>query len=75
MKVSWKLQLAPRSLKKETQLLVRPCEYFGGVPVHHLTTEQLQSLRGERSKSAGPAFINMEMGVGRRILKRAKGGM
>jgi integrase len=69
---SRKLELAPRSLKKEEQLLVRPCLYFGLTQLHRITTEQLQDYRGKRAQEVGSAFINMEMGAVRRILKRAK---
>jgi integrase len=57
---SRKLELSPGSLAKERWLLVNPARY-------------LQSYREERAaKGTSPAFINMEMGAIRRILKRAK---
>jgi integrase len=37
-----------------------------------MTAEQLQAYREQRAKYVSPAFINMEMGAVRRILKRAK---
>jgi integrase len=54
-------------------LLVEPARYLGATSLHKITTEQLQSYREKRAaKGTSPAFINMEMGAIRRILKRAK---
>jgi integrase len=70
---SRKLELSPGSLAKERWLLVNPARYLGATPLHKITAEQLQSYREERAaKGTSPAFINMEMGAIRRILKRAK---
>ncbi len=67
------LELSKRSLKKERQLLVLPCRYFGSTPVDHIAAEDLQAYREQRAQhGTGPAYINMEMGAIRRILKRAK---
>jgi len=68
-----KLYLAPPSHKKETQLLVHPARQFGNMPLHRITAEDLQAYREQRAQQgAGASYINMEMGVIRRILKRAK---
>lgn len=46
---------------------------LGAIPLHKITTEQLQAFREERAaKGTSHAFINMEMGAIRRVLKRAK---
>jgi integrase len=68
-----KLELADASLKKERQLLVQTKRFFGRQCLHKLTTENLLAFREWRVKSrVGPAIINMEMGVIRRLLKKAK---
>jgi integrase len=70
---SRKLELSPRSLKKESQLLVEPCRFLASSPLTRLSAESLLLYRETRSqKGASPAYINMEMGAIRRILKRAK---
>jgi integrase len=70
---SRKLELSTRSLTKERQLLVHPSKFFGATPLTRITTENLLAYRESRAKSGtGPAYVNMEMGVIRRILKRAK---
>ena len=68
-----RLELSARSLAKERQLLVKPRDFFGGLRLSRMSTEDLQAYREYRSKSgAGPAYINMEMGALGRMLKRAK---
>jgi integrase len=70
---SRRLELSERSLKKERQLLVEPGRFFASTPLTRITTESLLAYREARAqKGAGPAYINMEMGAIRRILKRAK---
>ena len=70
---SRKLELSDRSLKKERQLLVQPSLFFAATTVARITTETLLAYRESRAKNGtGPAYINMEMGAIRRILKRAK---
>jgi integrase len=70
---SRKVELSARSLKKERQLLVHPKLFFGVTPVGHISAETLLDYRESRAKSGtGPAYINMEIGAIRRILKRAK---
>jgi integrase len=70
---SRKLELSGDSQKKERQLLVPPRRFFGPQPVGRISTEQLLAYREWRiGHGVGPATINMEMGVIRRILKRGK---
>jgi len=70
---SRKLELSDRSLKKERQLLVQPSRFFGAMSLARITTEHLLAYRESRAKSGtGSAYVNMEMGSIRRILKRAK---
>jgi integrase len=65
--------LSAASQKKEKQLLVQPRQFFGSQTLQKITMDNLVSFRGWRAKSGvGPAIINMEMGVIRRILKKAK---
>jgi len=68
-----KLELSNASQKKERQLLVKPCEFFQQKCLAKITAEDVLRFREWRSKtSVGPAVINMEVGVIRRMLKRAK---
>ena len=66
-------ELAQSSQQKERQLLTRPTQYFKGRRLRTITAEDLLSFRQKRiADGVGPSIINMEMGVVRRILKRAK---
>jgi integrase len=68
-----RLELSDRSLKKERQLLVEPQRFFAALPLRRIGSEELLAYRRARAeKGTGPAYINMEMGAVRRILKRAK---
>ena len=67
---SRRLELQASSLTKERQLLVRLKEYFGQTRLNRITSEQIIDYREQRG--TGPALINMEIGVLRRILKRGK---
>ncbi len=68
-----RLELCDRSFKKESQLLVQPRKFFAALPLRRIGPEDLLAYRRARAeKKAGPVYINMEMGVIRRILKRAK---
>ena len=68
-----KLELSDRSMKKERQLLLQPCKFFAVTPLVKITAESLLAYRESRGKDGlSPAYINMEMGTIRRILKRAK---
>ncbi len=70
---SRKLELAPSSYIKEEQLLVRPREYFQATSLNKISAERLIEYREWRAaQGVGAAMLNMEIGVLRRILKRAK---
>jgi integrase len=70
--LSRKLELEPSSLTKEKQLLVKLKQYFGPTRLNRITSEQILNFREGRAASCGPALVNMETGVLRRILKRGK---
>jgi integrase len=54
-------------------LLVRPSRFFAATSLARITTENLLAYRESRAKAGtGPAYVNMETGSIRRILKRAK---
>jgi integrase len=66
-------ELALSSQQKEQQLLVKPGAYFKGRRLRDLTAGDLLRYRHCRTAGGvGPAIVNMEIGVIRRILKRAK---
>src|SRR5260370_32957323 len=68
-----RLELSERSSEKEEYLLVAPRKFFGVTSLARIGAEDLIRYREERVKQAVSAtYINMEMGVVRRILKRAK---
>ena len=68
-----KLELSESSQKKERQLLVKPCEFFQRKCLSKISVEDVLRFREWRSETGvGPAIINMEVGVIRRMLKRAK---
>ncbi len=68
-----KLELAPSSYVKEEQLLIRPREFFRATTLNKISADLLIDYREWRAaQGVGPAMLNMEMGVIRRILKRAK---
>ena len=68
-----KLELGESSQKKERQLLVKPREFFQEKCLTKITAEDVLRFREWRSESGvGPAIINMEVGVIRRMLKRAR---
>jgi len=70
---SRRLELSKRSLEKERQLLVCPARFFGASSLARISAESLLAYREQRAKAGlTPAYVNMEMGVIRRILKRAK---
>ncbi len=70
---SRKPELAASSYDKERQLLVKPKEHFRSTPLGRIGPEQVIAYRDWRaSQGVGPAIINMELGVLRRILKKAK---
>jgi integrase len=66
-------ELAESSRQKERQLLVKPKERFRGKRLRDITAEDILEYRQSRTGAGvGPAIINMEVGVIRRMLKRAK---
>lgn len=68
-----KLELSESSIKKERQLLVQPCLFFRSELLTRISGDRLLAFREWRvGQKVGPAIVNMEMGVIRRILKRAK---
>jgi len=68
-----KLELSESSQKKERQLLVKPREFFQAKCLGKICAEDVLQFREWRSESGvGPAIINMEVGVIRRMLKRAR---
>ncbi len=70
---SRKLELSTRSLKKERQLLVHPRRFFGAMALNRVDSESLFHIENlGTKKDLKPSYINMEMGVIRRVLKRAK---
>jgi len=70
---SRKPELAASSYDKERQLLVKPKEHFRSTPLSRIGPDQVIAYRDWRvSQGVGPAIINMELGVLRRILKKAK---
>ncbi len=68
-----KLELSESSRKKEQQLLVKPSEFFQAKCLAKIAAEDVLQFREWRSQGGvGPAIINMEVGVIRRMLKRAR---
>ena len=66
-------ELAESSQQKERQMLVKVTEYFRGRRLRDITAEDVLGFRQWRTTGGvGPAIINMETGVIRRMLKRAK---
>ncbi len=81
------LELAPASRAKEKQLLVQLRTYFKQEPLKAITAKRITEYRAWRASQtketkrgdikqvvqrAGPATLNAELGILRRILKRAK---
>jgi integrase len=70
---SRRLELSDATFKKEKQLTVHPCRFFRAERLRNISGDQLLRYREFRaSANAGPAIINMEVGVIRRILKKAR---
>ena len=68
-----KLELAPASQAKERQLLVQLRAYFKQEPLKAITAKRITDYRAWRAEQGvGPATLNAELGILRRILKRAK---
>jgi len=69
---SRKLELQPSSVAKEKQLLVQLKAFFGPTRLNRISAEQILDYRELRAATCGPSLVNMEVGVLRRILKRAR---
>lgn len=68
-----KLELAPASQAKEKQLLVQLRAYFKQEPLKAVTVKRITDYRAWRAEQGvGPATLNAELGILRRVLKRAK---
>jgi integrase len=68
-----KLELAPASQAKEKQLLVQLRAYFQKEPLKSLTAKRIIEYRAWRAEQkVGPATLNAELGILRRIMKRAR---
>ena len=67
------LELAPASRAKEKQLLVQLRAYFKQEPLKAVNVKRITDYRTWRAEQrVGPATLNAELGILRRILKRAK---
>lgn len=67
------LELSRASQAKERQLLVKPRTFFGEMPLRHISVQKITDYRQWRAvQGVGPATLNAELGILRRILKRAK---
>jgi len=68
-----KLELAPASQAKEKQLLVQLRVYFKQEPLKSITARRIIEYRAWRAEQGvGPATLNAELGILRRIMKRAR---
>jgi len=68
-----KLELASASQKKESQLLVQLRAYFKQEPLRAITAKRIIEYRAWRAEQkVGPATLNAELGILRRIMKRAR---
>jgi integrase len=67
------LELATASRAKEKQLLVQLRAYFKQEPLKSITANRITDYRTWRAaQGVGPATLNAELGILRRVLKRAK---
>jgi integrase len=77
-----KLELALASQAKEKQLLVQLRAYFQQEPLKSITAKRISEyrawradqkvVRAGRERQVGPATLNAELGILRRIMKRAR---
>src|SRR5579864_1587634 len=68
-----KLELAMASQAKERHLLVQLRAYFKQEPLRSITAKRITDYREWRAEQGvGPATLNAELGILRRIMKRAK---
>lgn len=67
------LELAPASQAKEKQLLVQLRAYFRQEPLKKITAKRITEYRAWRAEQGvGPATLNAELGILRRVMKRAR---
>ncbi|MGA7851295.1 MAG: site-specific integrase [Terriglobales bacterium] len=67
------LELAPASQAKEKQLLVQLRAYFKQEPLKSITAKRITEYRAWRAEQkVGPATLNAELGILRRVMKRAR---
>jgi integrase len=68
-----KLELAPASQAKEKQLLIQLRAYFKQEPLKAITSKRITEYRAWRAEQGvGPATLNAELGILRRVMKRAR---
>ena len=68
-----RLELASASRAKEKQLLVQLRAYFKQDPLKSITAKRIIEYRAWRAEQkVGPATLNAELGILRRIMKRAR---
>jgi integrase len=65
--------LAPRSVQTERERLKPLCAVFGPIKVHRITVEMVRTyMAGRRASNVANKTINLELGVLRGVVKRAK---
>ncbi|HEY4932638.1 MAG TPA: site-specific integrase [Terriglobales bacterium] len=68
-----KLELATTSQAKEKQLFVQLRAYFKQEPLKAITAKRITDYRAWRAEQGvGPATLNAELGILRRVMKRAR---
>src|SRR5215469_11826382 len=77
--IARKLELAPASQAKEKQLLVQLRAYFKQEPLKSINAKRIneyrawraeqKTVRAEKEHTVGPATLNAELGLLRRIMK------
>ena len=68
-----KLELAPASQAKEKQLFVQLRAFFKQEPLKAITVKRITDYRTWRAEQGvGPATLNAELGILRRVMKRAR---
>ena len=66
-------RLAPRSVQTERERLKPLCAVFGSTKVNHITVEMVRTYMADRkAASVANKTINLELGVLRGVVKRAK---
>jgi integrase len=67
------VRLAPRSVQTERERLKPLCSVFGPIKVHRITVEMVRSyVAGRKAANVANKTINLELGVLRGVMKRAK---